>query len=98
MATRAGDAAIVKAIVSLGLGFGLKLVAEGIESGEQAATLRRLGCPEGQGYLFGRAMPFNELLQAVEQDVLRGAKLPQKAGGSASRSKTFNGLPLHPDS
>ncbi|QND61818.1 EAL domain-containing protein [Mesorhizobium huakuii] len=59
MATRAGDAAIVKAIVSLGLGFGLKLVAEGIESGEQAATLRRLGCPEGQGYLFGRAMPFN---------------------------------------
>ncbi len=67
MATSAGDAAIVKAIVSLGLGFGLKLVAEGIESEEQAATLRRLGCHEGQGYLFGRAMPFDELLQAVEQ-------------------------------
>ena len=73
MATSTGDAAIVKAIISLGLGFGLKLVAEGIESEEQAATLRRLGCHEGQGYLFGRAMPFNELLQAVEQDAGRTA-------------------------
>ena len=71
MATSTGDATIVKAIVSLGLGFGLKLVAEGIESEEQAATLRRLGCHEGQGYLFGRAMPLNELLLAVEQDAHR---------------------------
>ena len=55
----------------MGLGFGLKLVAEGIESEEQAAMLRLLGCHEGQGYLFGRAMPFNELLQAVEQDTHR---------------------------
>ena len=68
MATSAGDAVIVKAIVSLGLGFGLKLVAEGIETEEQAAALRRLGCHEGQGYLYGRAMPFNGLLQIIEQD------------------------------
>ncbi|MCH4559121.1 EAL domain-containing protein [Mesorhizobium jarvisii] len=67
MATSVGDAAIVKAIVGLGLGFGLKLVAEGIECEEQAATLRLLGCHEGQGYLFGRAMPTNELLMAVER-------------------------------
>jgi len=81
MATSAGDAAIVKAIVSLGLGFGLKLVAEGIESEEQAATLRRLGCHEGQGYLFGRAMPFDELLKAVKQDAGR-TPLPIYARGT----------------
>src|SRR4029079_3900372 len=46
MASSAGDAAIVKAIVGLGLGFGLKLVAEGIENQNQATTLRRLGCHE----------------------------------------------------
>jgi EAL domain-containing protein (putative c-di-GMP-specific phosphodiesterase class I) len=57
MATSIGDAVIVKAIVSLGLGFGLKLVAEGIETEEQAAALRRLGCHEGQGYLHGRLCP-----------------------------------------
>ncbi|PBB22700.1 EAL domain-containing protein [Mesorhizobium sp. WSM4307] len=56
MATRAGDVAIVKAIVSLGLGFGLKLVAEGIESGEQAATLRRLGCRPGLPVRPGHAL------------------------------------------
>jgi EAL domain-containing protein (putative c-di-GMP-specific phosphodiesterase class I) len=67
MQTSVGAATIVKAIVSLGLGFGLKLVAEGIEAEEQAAMLRLLGCHEGQGFLFGRAMAFNELLHAVEQ-------------------------------
>lgn len=71
MATSTGDAAIVKAIVSLGLGFGLKIVAEGVETEDQAAMLRRLGCDEGQGYLFGRPMPFKRLGEAIEQDAAR---------------------------
>jgi EAL domain-containing protein (putative c-di-GMP-specific phosphodiesterase class I) len=63
MSTSPGDAAIIKAIVSLGQGFGLGLIAEGIESAEQAKALAELGCEEGQGYLFGRAMSFDEFVR-----------------------------------
>jgi diguanylate cyclase (GGDEF)-like protein/PAS domain S-box-containing protein len=48
-----GDTAIVAAIVSLARALGIDAIAEGVESEEQAAALRDLGCPLGQGYLFG---------------------------------------------
>lgn len=50
----ANDAAIVKATVALGKALGLATVAEGIETAEQAAFLRELGCDLGQGYHFSR--------------------------------------------
>lgn len=46
------DAAIATAIVSLAQNLGLEIVAEGIETEEQAAWLRAAGCSFGQGYLF----------------------------------------------
>jgi diguanylate cyclase (GGDEF)-like protein/PAS domain S-box-containing protein len=49
-----GDAAIVRAVVGLTRALGLKAVAEGVETVEQLAELRGLGCDQGQGYLFGR--------------------------------------------
>jgi EAL domain-containing protein (putative c-di-GMP-specific phosphodiesterase class I) len=49
-----GDAAIVRAVVGLSRAFGLRAVAEGVETPEQLAELRGLGCDQGQGYLFGR--------------------------------------------
>jgi EAL domain-containing protein (putative c-di-GMP-specific phosphodiesterase class I) len=49
-----GDAAIVRAVVGLTRALGLKAVAEGVETPEQLAELRSLGCDQGQGYLFGR--------------------------------------------
>jgi diguanylate cyclase (GGDEF)-like protein/PAS domain S-box-containing protein len=49
-----GDAAIVRAVVGLSRALGLKAVAEGVETPEQLAELRGLGCDQGQGYLFGR--------------------------------------------
>ncbi len=49
-----GDAAIVRAVVGLTRALGLKAVAEGVETKEQLAELRGLGCDQGQGYLFGR--------------------------------------------
>ena len=48
------SAAIVAAIVSLADRLGLEVVAEGVETEEQRATLVKLGCRGGQGYLFGR--------------------------------------------
>lgn len=39
-----------------------RLIAEGIETQDEAATLRRLGLHLGQGYLFGRPAPISELV------------------------------------
>ncbi|MHA1164046.1 MAG: putative bifunctional diguanylate cyclase/phosphodiesterase [Alphaproteobacteria bacterium] len=46
--------AIVKSIVGLGRSLDLIVAAEGVETEDQAQTLRRMGCDEVQGYLFGR--------------------------------------------
>jgi len=50
----AGDAAIARAIVAMAHSFGMSVVAEGVETDEQLAFLRELGCEEFQGYLFSR--------------------------------------------
>ncbi len=48
------DAAITAAILGVGRDLGIDVVAEGIETDAQAAALARMGCPTGQGHLFGR--------------------------------------------
>jgi predicted signal transduction protein with EAL and GGDEF domain len=48
---------IVRAILGLAKGFGLTTTAEGVEDAEQLASLKANGCAEGQGYLFGKAIP-----------------------------------------
>jgi len=60
-----GDAAIVSAVVALGHAMGLSVVAEGVETAEQAALVRRLGCDELQGFHFARPMPFEGLRRVV---------------------------------
>jgi EAL domain-containing protein (putative c-di-GMP-specific phosphodiesterase class I) len=55
-----GDAeavAIIKAVMALSTALGKSVVAEGIETMEQAAILRGFGCSVMQGYQFGRPMP-----------------------------------------
>ena len=44
---------IVRAIIDLGRALGLTVVGEGIETSAQLALLEDMGCPIGQGYLFG---------------------------------------------
>ena len=51
-----GEAAVLRAIVSLGASLGKSIIAEGIESAEQMETLRLLGCRAGQGYHLARPL------------------------------------------
>lgn len=53
----ARQAMIVRAMIGLGRGLGMKTIAEGIEDASQAETLQLLGCHQGQGFLFSRAVP-----------------------------------------
>jgi diguanylate cyclase (GGDEF)-like protein/PAS domain S-box-containing protein len=55
-ASKTGDTEIVRAIISLAHVLGMDVVAEGIETAEQAAQLRALGCELGQGYFFSRPL------------------------------------------
>ncbi|MDO9417249.1 putative bifunctional diguanylate cyclase/phosphodiesterase [Pararhizobium sp.] len=53
LATRPARRVIVSAIIDLGRALGLTVVAEGVENEAQRAMLGEMGCPVGQGYLFG---------------------------------------------
>jgi diguanylate cyclase (GGDEF)-like protein/PAS domain S-box-containing protein len=57
MASSAEHMAIVRTVLLLAESLRLRIVAEGIETAEQASMLRILRCDEGQGYLFGRPVP-----------------------------------------
>jgi EAL domain-containing protein (putative c-di-GMP-specific phosphodiesterase class I) len=56
LADPAGDARLVRGIVELAHSLELRLVAEGIEHQQQRDSLRSLGCPLGQGFLFARPL------------------------------------------
>ncbi len=59
------DAAIVKAVVSMGHALRLQVVAEGVETREQLAFLQLLGCDCAQGYFVGAPMPADEFERLV---------------------------------
>jgi predicted signal transduction protein with EAL and GGDEF domain len=56
------NAKVVAAIIQLGRSLGLLTTAEGIEDPAVAAILLQLGCDEGQGWLYGKAVPASETL------------------------------------
>jgi len=64
------DERIVETLVSLGHVLGLSVTAEGVETGPQAARLRRLGCDEGQGWHFAPAMTADAVGALLRRDDL----------------------------
>lgn len=57
------DAAIIRSVIALGHDLGKTIVAEGIETVAQLKWLRWSSCDIGQGYLFARPMPADEILE-----------------------------------
>jgi diguanylate cyclase (GGDEF)-like protein/PAS domain S-box-containing protein len=67
ISTSEGDAALARAVIAMAHGLGVEVVAEGIESLEQLAILRRYGCDEGQGYFLGRPVVPSEVPALVRR-------------------------------
>ncbi|MCG6204961.1 EAL domain-containing protein [Rhodopseudomonas sp. HC1] len=73
------SAAIVRAVIGLGHGLGVSLVAEGVETQEQLDFLVDEGCDAVQGYLIGRPAPIDDYPWLIG--------LPPRAGSSVARSR-----------
>ena len=68
-----GTASIVRAIVALGLGLGMTITAEGIETEDQLKRLREQGCEQIQGYLFSKPLHADDLLKFMKRNRVRAA-------------------------
>ncbi|MBB1250876.1 EAL domain-containing protein [Rhizobium sp. G21] len=60
--------AIIRAVTNLCRDLGMMTTAEGVETAEQAAMLRSIGCEMAQGYFFGRPTPGEATFGLVEPD------------------------------
>ena len=67
------DSAIVRAIAAMATALGLEVVAEGVETAEQAEQARSLGCGWAQGYHFARPGPAAEIEARVRSERAWGA-------------------------
>jgi diguanylate cyclase (GGDEF)-like protein len=66
---RTEDKAIISAVVSMGDALGMKVVAEGVETSDQARLLGSLGCELAQGYLFARPVRSDEVAGLLNDEL-----------------------------
>ncbi|MGL6345172.1 MAG: putative bifunctional diguanylate cyclase/phosphodiesterase, partial [Waterburya sp.] len=79
------DLAIVTALIELGKGFNLRVVAEGVETQAQVEILRRLNCQQMQGFWFGRPLEAEEagkLLQLNDSEKIEDVQEAEEAVSS----------------
>jgi len=58
----------VRAVIAMAQTLGLEVTSEGIETLEQLRMLRDLGCDSGQGYLFARPIPADEVSRLLRSN------------------------------
>jgi EAL domain-containing protein (putative c-di-GMP-specific phosphodiesterase class I) len=61
------DEVLVSGILSMAFGLGLTVVAEGVETSKQLASLRAIGCSRAQGFYFSRPLPSEEVASLLER-------------------------------
>jgi len=77
--SRADDASIVRAIVSLAHSLRLKVVAEGVETSEQLNVLRSIGCDQYQGFCFSPAVPAAQFAALLRESQQKTGPAPDSA-------------------
>jgi diguanylate cyclase (GGDEF)-like protein len=83
------DRSIVDAVIALAHGLGIGVVAEGIETDEQADRLRELGCDLGQGYLFSRPVPAEQTAGLLGSLPTARAATAPRATARRTRTRTL---------
>jgi diguanylate cyclase (GGDEF)-like protein/PAS domain S-box-containing protein len=67
------NAPVARAVIGLGVALGLHVVAEGVETAEQEAGLRELGCRTAQGFRYARPLPAAECALLLGRELTLGA-------------------------
>ena len=100
MASQPHDMAIVTTIIALARSLNLRVVAEGVETSDQARLLSLTKCDEAQGFLFSKPLPasgIEPLLRALAQDSPDGPDVECSAGPAAPRQPGRQAAAGHPD-
>jgi EAL domain-containing protein (putative c-di-GMP-specific phosphodiesterase class I) len=77
------NAGLCETIVELSKRFGLKTVAEGIETVHESHKLQGIGVNVGQGYLYAKPMPKGQLIGLMSKRLMNSAPVPQPVRGMA---------------
>jgi sensor c-di-GMP phosphodiesterase-like protein len=78
LGNKINSANLCKAMVDLAKALGMSVIAEGIETAEQAEVLRKLGCDMGQGYYYSQPVPIEEAIALMAKSSCVASQPEQK--------------------
>jgi diguanylate cyclase (GGDEF)-like protein len=76
LTTDQDDANIVSAVINMGKSLHMRVVAEGVENREQCELLKSQGCPEAQGFYFGKPLAAAEFFQFMSRKMPEARAVP----------------------
>ena len=80
LSTDRHSAAIIETILAMAAALDYEVIAEGVETEEEAEFLRRRGCPIAQGFLFSAAQPPNEYLRILREGSMQPNRVDKPTG------------------